>query len=260
MDRRYPIGHWLDPVRSALDKSTDPIDLFFRDDDVGWDDPGLWALLDLFEACSLPLDLAVIPLSLRGGLARGLNARADAAPAPLAFHQHGFAHVNHESTGRKYEFGPSRPLTVQYREISEGRSRLQDHLGPLVDPIFTPPWNRCTLATAQCLVALGFRVLSREARASRLDVPGLVELPVRVDWFAHHKRVRLSRVEFGELLAKEIEASGPIGIMFHHAVMDQDERRAAAELLTLIADHDRAQPHRMLTLAAPQQHPVAPAP
>ena len=37
-----------------------------------------------------------------------------------------------------------------------------------VDPIFTPPWNRCTQATADCLAMLGYRVLSRDATASRL--------------------------------------------------------------------------------------------
>jgi hypothetical protein len=253
------IGHWLDPVRSALDAAPRPIDLFFRDDDVGWDDPGLWALLDLFEARSLPLDLGVIPLSLRGELARELRARAGSSTSGLAFHQHGLAHTNHEPTGRNYEFGPSRSRPVQRQDIAEGRSRLQDHLGALVEPIFTPPWNRCTLATAECLVELGFEVLSREARASAIDVPGLVELPVRVDWFAHHKRVRLRRVELGELLAKEIAASGPIGIMFHHAVMDDDERSAASELITLIAEHDRAETQRMLTLAARQGRSVAPA-
>ena len=258
MDGKQSIRHWLAPVCDALDGAPGPVDIFFRNDDVGWDDPGLCALLDLFEARSLPVDLAVIPHSLRHDLARDLKARAESHSARLSFHQHGFAHTNHEPTGRKYEFGPSRPPPVQYRDIAEGRARLQEHLGPLVDPIFTPPWNRCTLATARCLVELGFKVLSREASAPAFDVSDLIELPVRVDWFAHRKRVRLSRIEFGEVLATNIDTAGPIGIMFHHAVMDHDERLAAAELLTLIAEHGRARTHSMLTLAS-RQDTVSPA-
>jgi hypothetical protein len=206
----------------------------------------------------LPVDLAVIPRFLGDDLARALKARAGSHSASLSFHQHGFAHTNHEPTGRKYEFGPSRPQPVQYHDIAEGRVLLQDQLGPLLDPIFTPPWNRCTLTTARCLVDLGFKVLSREATAPAFDVSGLIELPVRVDWFAHRKRVRLSRIEFGELLAANIEPAGPVGIMFHHAIMDRDERLAAAELLTFIAEHDRVRTHSMLTLTDPRQSTVVP--
>jgi hypothetical protein len=254
------IGHWLDPVSKALDHARSPLDLFFRDDDVGWDDHGLWSLLDLFSEHSLPLDLAVIPRALGDVLARSLRARVDSPEASVAIHQHGFAHVNHEPAGRKYEFGPSRAAWLQSRDIAEGRRRLQYHLGPLVEPIFTPPWNRCTPATGRCLVELGFEVLSREARSTQFDIPGLIEMPIHIDWFAHRKRVRLSRAEFGEMLASAMKVPGPVGIMFHHAVMDHEERRAAGELLALIADHDNARTHSMLTLVATaQSHTVAPA-
>jgi hypothetical protein len=251
------IGHWLDPVSKALDDARSPVDLFFRDDDVGWDDRGLWALLDLVSEHSLPLDLAVIPCALGDALARSLQARVDSSATRVAVHQHGYAHVNHEPTGRKYEFGPSRSASLQSRDIAEGRRRLQYHLGPLVEPIFTPPWNRCTPATGRCLVELGFSVLSREARSPRFDIPGLIEIPIHIDWFAHRKRVRLSRTEFGEMLASAMKVPGPVGIMFHHAVMDAEERSAAGELLTLIADHHRARPHSMLTLVAIAQQRTA---
>ena len=48
-------GSWLDPVRKSLDEAHEPVDLFFRDDDVGWDDRHLWELLDLFAKYTLPL-------------------------------------------------------------------------------------------------------------------------------------------------------------------------------------------------------------
>ena len=54
---------WLDPLRAALDAREEPVTFFFRDDDAGWDDPALEALLDVFEPHGLPLDVAAIPLA-----------------------------------------------------------------------------------------------------------------------------------------------------------------------------------------------------
>lgn len=239
---------WLDPVHQALDGLDRPVDVFFRDDDVGWGDDRLWPLLDRFAEHALPVDLAVIPAELTEELAGELHARAACSPGPLGFHQHGYAHVNHELEGRKYEFGPSRPRRLQQADIAAGRRRITDLLDP-VDPIFTPPWNRCTQDTGQALAELGFAVLSREGRATPLAVPGLVELPITVDWFAHRKGVRLSRPEFGDLVAGAVTAGRPVGVMFHHAIMDADERAAAGQLLALVADHPMASPGPMRALA-----------
>jgi peptidoglycan/xylan/chitin deacetylase (PgdA/CDA1 family) len=243
---------WLDPVQRVLDGLHRPVDFFFRDDDIGWGDDRLWPLLDLFAEHGLPADLAVIPAELTERLARGLHA----APGTPRFHQHGFAHVNHEQSGRKHEFGPSRPKPLQRQDIAEGRRRMTDLLGPLTEPIFTPPWNRCTRETGECLAELGFAVLSREAKAAPFGVPGLVELPISVDWFAHRKGVRLSRAEFGDLVAATVRSGRPVGVMFHHAIMDADERAGAAELLALVAEHPMASPSPMRALSgAPDSHP-----
>ena len=89
-----------------------------------------------------------------------------------------------------------------------------------------------------------------EARALPLRVPGLLELPVSVDWFAHHQGERLSRPALGRRIAQAVGAGGPVGVMFHHAVMDDAEMRRAAELLSLIACHERARPALMMELVA----------
>jgi hypothetical protein len=117
-----------------------------------------------------------------------------------------------------------------------------------VQPIFTPPWNRCTAETGHCLAELGFRVLSREARAEPLNVPGLVELPVRIDWFAHRHGTRLTLAELADRTALAIASGGPVGVMFHHAVMDSGDMERAAELLTLVAGHERAAARPMMAL------------
>jgi hypothetical protein len=238
------MGSWLQPVEDALRAARSPVSLFFRDDDAGWGDARLLALLDRFSTCGLPVDLAVIPLELDAGLARELVARPG-----VGLHQHGLAHVSHEREGRKCEFGPARDLVAQRRDIEAGRERLASTLGDRLDPIFTPPWNRCTAETGQALAELGFRVLSREARAAPLEVPGLLELPVRVDWFAHDHGRRLSPPELGVRIAAALGAGGPVGVMFHHAAMDDEDMRRASDLLGLLAGHERVRPARIMELA-----------
>ena len=243
------MSRWLDPIRGALDDAPDPVTFFFRDDDGGWRDDRLLALMDLFAELGLPLDLALIPSALRAEIAHEVANRVDASAGLLGVHQHGLSHRNHEPAGRKCEFGSSRSRGDQQRDISAGQTRLASQLGDRLQPIFTPPWNRCTRVTGGCLVELGFKALSRESRAEPLGVSGLVELPVHLDWFAHRKGIRLAREELAQRLASEIERGRrPIGVMFHHALMDEAERADAASLLELVADHRSARAQPMIEL------------
>jgi hypothetical protein len=228
---------WLAPVAAALDAAPAPVNVFFRDDDAGWDDGRLLDLVARFAAAGVPLDLAVIPEAVTPALAAELRDRPG-----LGLHQHGLAHVNHEPEGRKCEFGPSRPAAQQRADIAAGRDRLRELLGDALQPIFTPPWNRCTADTGHALAELGFRALSREHRADPLAVPGLFELPIHVDW------VRLEPPELATRMAAQITAGGPLGVMLHHAVMEPESMDRTSELLTLVASHDRAAPRPMLEL------------
>lgn len=233
---------WLDGLRRVLDLAPHPINFFFRDDDAGWSDERLLTLLDLFERHSMPIDVAAIPLSLTSKMAAELCLRIEARPDKVAIHQHGFAHQNHEpEERRKCEFGPARAPSQQQSDIEWGQRRLTDLCGSLVSPIFTPPWNRCTDVTGACLRQTGFRILSRDATAQPLDADGLIELPVAIDWFARGRGVRLRLEELGAALAASVKASAPVGVMFHHALMDETELRAVSELLSLLASHKGAQ-------------------
>jgi Uncharacterized protein conserved in bacteria (DUF2334) len=250
---------WLDELRRALDGATPPVDFFFRDDDAGWRDERLYALLDLFERRRLPLDVAAIPRATTAALASELRARMAAAPERVAVHQHGYAHLNHEPEGRKCEFGPSRQRELQRQDIESGRSLLVDVHGLPASDIFTPPWNRCTEATGEALRASGFRVLSRDVTARPLNVFGLYELPVRVDWFARRKGVRLSPEGLGASLAEAVnDAGSPIGVMFHHELMDEGELKRAGELLALLAAHPAARCQLMSSLAQSHRRETAP--
>ena len=97
----------LRPLERALDAARAPVTFFFRDDDGGWADLRLRALLDVHEEYGMPVDLALIPDALSPWLIRHLERRAS-RNGLLGLHQHGRAHVNHETTGRKCEFGESR--------------------------------------------------------------------------------------------------------------------------------------------------------
>jgi peptidoglycan/xylan/chitin deacetylase (PgdA/CDA1 family) len=216
-----------------------PVTFFFRDDDAGWDDSRLRALLDRFARHDLPLDVAVIPAALNSTLGRELERRVMRGAA-LGLHQHGYAHANHESTGRKCEFGPSRKAVDQYMDIESGKRLLTEVFGEHVDPIFTPPWNRCTQVTVVSLCALGFRALSRDADASDLDLLDLIELPVSVDWRSRAEK-RPTLHELGQRLAQAAARTGPVGIMLHHAVMDDSSLDEVEAVLALLAAHPRAQ-------------------
>jgi predicted glycosyltransferase len=253
LNREQPgIPNWLVPVREALDGLAHPASLFFRDDDCGWSDDRLLLLLDIFADFGIPVDLAAIPAALNSALAEKLARRMAAHPERLRIHQHGYAHLNHEPAGKKCEFGPARDYASQRNDIENGQRRLAGLLGAAPDPIFTPPWNRCTTVTARCLAELGFQVLSRDSHAAPLQNSGLLELPIAVDWFAHRKKVRLNRMEWGKLLAAQLGSEASIGIMLHHAVMDAEEMQALAQLLSVMARHAKAKCCNMQALAAAQ--------
>ncbi len=229
---------WLDPVRRALDERPDPCVVFFRDDDAGRGDDRLTALLDRFEEHGVGLDVAVIPALVHRRLAAALRNRIDAGGVRV--HQHGLAHVNHEPTGRKHEFGPARDVAGQAADLVAGRRLMLDWFGDAsVEPVFTPPWNRCTTDTGVALLRHGLRVLSRDNTAVPLSLPGLVEVPVTLDWFGHRKGVRWTPAELAARLADQVRGRDPVGVMLHHAVTDDEELARVDEVLALVGGHAR---------------------
>ena len=248
----------LNPLLRALDAAPAPVDFFLRDDDAGWDDAALFALLDCTGRAGVPIDLAVIPQSCSPALAAALALRAQSGGAPIGMHQHGFAHTNHETTERKCEFGPSRDTEAQRRDLLEGQQRLRDLFGAQLDPFFTPPWNRCSAATPTLLAGLGFDALSRSRGAPAQQA--LPELPVDVDWCKHRRLAQAQRGDGCESIAAELSqrvcAGGPVGLMLHHAAMDTDDLALLAQLFAATHHHPHArwQPMRRLLADRPSGH------
>lgn len=243
-----------DPLLRALDAVDGPVDFFVRDDDAGWDDARLFALLDTLARCEVAADLAVIPQALTGSLAERLLQRRRVQP--IGLHQHGWSHANHEPEGRKCEFGATRPASVQADDVARGAHRLETLLGAAFERIFTPPWNRCDGALPGALRRLGFVALSRESGAAvRQPQAALGELPVHADWCRHWR----AAVDGGEDaatriagdLARRVRPGARIGLMLHHAAMADDQRALLGTLLRRWAAHPHARWQPMHALLNP---------
>ncbi len=241
---------WLDPVRRALAARPTPVRLFLRDDDAGWDDHGLQALLDTCGRHRLPIDVAVIPAEVTDARAAWLLHEQRRYPARLGLHQHGWAHANHEAAGRKCEFGASRRPVAWRDDVARGQQVLGASLGRAVDAIFTPPWNRCAPALGSILVDLGFTVLSRDASAAPLDTPHLAECPVHVDWSAKRHGAPQSAAAIGAACATALATQPVVGLLFHHAVMDAEDLARAGALLALLAASPLVDPVSLLEATA----------
>jgi len=242
--------NWLRPIKSALDAVSKPVNFFFRDDDVGWSNDELLLLLDLFESHEVPIDIAVIPRSINAETLNLLHPRLARSPQLIDVHQHGYAHVNHEQLERKCEFGNARSFEQQLIDIQAGRFLLEQAFGARTLSIFTPPWNRCTEVTAYCLQQAGFQVLSRDLTATRFQAPSLIELPISIDWFAKHKGNRISFAELGSQTAGAIRAQSQVGIMLHHAVMEQADFQHLRNLLSLLSTHSKVSCRLMKDIVA----------
>lgn len=238
----------LSPVIELLDTLDAPIDAFVRDDDAGWGDARLLTLLDTMAHAGVPIDLAAIPLAVSDRLAAELNLRIDADPGSVGVHQHGCAHANHQADGRKCEFGPARDAQTQQRDLRGGRRLLRHFFGERLQPIFTPPWNRCAAHTPDVLAELGFCALSRDRGAPAQQA--LPELPVDIDWSRQWREGGPTAVAgaLAQALRARAADGAPLGLMLHHAVMSPAELALLGVWLWRLTRHGRLRWHPMAAL------------
>lgn len=213
----------LDMVRETLEHKNRPTYVFFRDDDAGWANDRLLELAELFADRSIPLDMAVIPADLDDECINQIADLLHGSPHLFHIHQHGYSHENHETTGRKSEFGNCRAAQDQFVDIEKGYARLLDIFGDRVEPIFTPPWNRCTQDTVDALNEAGLSILSRDIGAESLALTDLVEIPVAVDWVKLRNADKSGNNESTNHLSKHLAGADVVGIMLHHEHMDGAE-------------------------------------
>jgi len=177
-------------------------------------------MMDLFSTYGLPLSLAVVPAFLTRERWRYLNGFEKKNPSRWCWHQHGWRHVNHETEGKKQEFGGGRPISKIENDLIRGKERLEMLMGDRFYPIFTPPWNRCSSGTLKLLKALNFAAVSRSRGSRPPPCRGLPDYYVNVD--LHTRREAKPAAAWENLFAelKEAVASNYCGIMIHHRMMN----------------------------------------
>ena len=187
---------WLDPVTAALDAAPSSVPVFFRDDDAGWSDDRLCALLDRFLEHGLPLDVAAIPQALGPAMARELVARG------VAVHQHGLRARQPRAGGAQVRIR-TEPVARRAAARHRGGARAAARSGwtGWSSRSSRRPGTAARATPALCLAELGFeRALARVAgRAARR---ALRELPVSLDF------VRLSPDELARRFARGGAAGG----------------------------------------------------
>lgn len=209
-------------IRASLENAGSggqPPRVFFRADDIAVADERFSRLMRLFAARRMPLCLALVPGWLDSA---GWKKMQEYGPAGRlwCWHQHGWNHTNHEPEGKKCEFGESRDRAAIHADLRRGRDHLRRLLGDLFLPVFTPPWNRCSITTLEALAELGFHAVSRfnNARPSAFGI--IPDLAVNVDL---HTRKEADFRQGWQLLLEELTAaarSGCIGFMLHHQRMN----------------------------------------
>ncbi|MCP4624770.1 MAG: polysaccharide deacetylase family protein [bacterium] len=195
--------------------------IFFRADDIAAPGNQYSRLIKLFSLYKVPLCLAVVPAWLTRPRWLALKSVAKNDASLWCWHQHGWRHVNHEDTGKKQEFGASRSRTDLEHDIGCGKRRLENLLGDVFYPAFTPPWNRCDRKTLDVLKELDYAAISR-SRGSKPSPPeGLLNFDVNVD--LHTRKEKRPGAGWDNLFndLQQAIGSGRCGIMIHHQLMNQ---------------------------------------
>ncbi len=219
-----------------------PVRVFFRADDIGVPGKRFHRLQDLFLDSKAPLCLAVVPSWLsrqRWDVFEKTNQKAQGL---WCWHQHGWRHVNHETQGKKQEFGPIRSIGQIQQDIVRGREKLQFLMKEQFTPVLTPPWNRCDGRTLAVLKSNGFKAVSRHRCSMPRPLKGLPDFSVNVDL---HTRREISPEEGWQALWKELStgiSSGTCGIMIHHQRMNETAFAFLKVLLDVMMENPHIQP------------------
>ncbi|MCK5070043.1 MAG: polysaccharide deacetylase family protein [Desulfocapsa sp.] len=206
----------------GLSNGTGTANIFFRADDIGAPGKQFDQLIELFQKNGLPLCLAVVPTWLTPTRFTTLQSLTGEKSLQWCWHQHGWLHRNHETEGKKQEFGPARPASSQILDLKRGRDRLRSLMGNNFAPFFTPPWNRCSIDSLNGLESLGFKAVSRSKNAKPVSSSILPDLQINID--LHTRKETDPETSLNNLL-KEIEqglATGTGGVMIHHQLMNRE--------------------------------------
>lgn len=229
-------------IDRACQQRSEPAQVFFRADDIGIPSRQFQLLINSFIKHRLPLCLAAVPAWITDKRFTEMKQLTGGSGKQWCWHQHGRLHRNFEQNGKKQEFGPSRTREEIKDSLQKGKRRLESIMTEEFQPYFTPPWNRCSMATLQSLVELNFSAVSRSLRAKPMTIAELPDLQVGVDL---HTRKEISPHQGFVNLLTELEKtieSGQCGIMIHHQRMNSNAFELLDILLGIIKSSPRLIP------------------
>ncbi len=231
-----------DAVKSIIEKhmlSKEKITIFFRADDIGVPSKNYSRMMELFIKYRTPLCLAVVPCWMTKQRWKIMENFESQGKNLFCWHIHGYRHVNHEIRGKKFEFGESRSSKEVFSDLSRGYKRLQSIIGKNLTPIFTPPWNRCSLETMQILQKLGIQGISRSHGVKPLPPRGFKDFPIHVD--LHTRKEKDAQQGWQNLLRQFDKAAGfkTCGIMIHHMRMNSQAFIFLEFLLKLFSEYNQ---------------------
>lgn len=224
----------LQTICSGLDQGSGKAKVFFRADDIGVPSAMFIEMVDLFKKYQMPLCLAVVPGWITAPRITSLKKITEESPL-FCWHQHGWIHKNHETLGKKQEFGESRNDEELRHDLQRGKKKLSHLLGNDFCRVFTPPWNRCGQTTLDLLSELGFEAISRSSGASPEVSIGFTDFQVNVD--LHTRKEEEPQLCLDELLGelRLALAQGNVGIMLHHQRMNNRALTFLENLLQQLA-------------------------
>ncbi len=237
-----PANEWRVRLHEAAERWTGnhvPA-VFFRADDIGAGGRAFEALCRLFRHHETPLAMAVVPAWI-SQVRREQLFRSAPFDEPLwGWHQHGWRHVNWQRSGKKSEFGEHRPFEKQWRDIWQGRQKMEEIFLDRFIPVFTPPWNRLSPLTIKIVQQLNFKGVSLAGPFPRgvRNPSSLANLRVQID--LHTRKARESEQDYSSLLeelSSVMAKREPIGIMLHHHRMSLFAFEFLNELLRVLNNH-----------------------
>jgi len=219
-------------IAQGLARRNGPSIIFFRADDIGVLSQPFQQMMLLFHKYAMPLNLAVVPAWLTASRWQKLQCFTSTTGL-FCWHQHGWRHANHETAGRKQEFGDSREIRHLEEDLLRGRQRLASLMGNHFLPLFTPPWNRCGAAALSLLEEHGYLGISRNHGALPPAPSGLVEIPINIDLHTRREENADSSLDVLLLELQDAVASGAVGIMLHHQRMNDNAFILLEQLLVV---------------------------
>jgi hypothetical protein len=220
---------------------------WWRDDDACDNGDALERLLRISRQRQIPLALAVIPSSLKAGLAETLQLHET-----VCVLQHGYAHISHAAPGqRKIELGGNRDPEQIMKDLGLGRQTLEQNFDKRFVAALVPPWNRIDSAVVERLPELGFCGISTmKKRASAHPAPGLLQVNAHLDpinWRHDSGFIGVYpaiAILIQHLVAKRHgyrDSTEATGILSHHLVQNEAVWRFLDDLMEFLSRHTAAE-------------------